>query len=198
MLTCNSNRLPICTTTRAFFQVDMVPCVFLIWSHYLDNANLICGMRDCTQIVNQTIDLCECFSKGLRMTCCISQCSLGVYFTDSDTGIYSKGVRDMRAFCVIETASTYSIPVFSQSYFTDIRAVYNYRYAQNYNSQRLCNEELLPSWLPVEYVCGTSNMTARWRIASVGNCILSDLYHPYTRLCIHSYQIRVDKYLSAS
>ena len=101
MLTCNSNRLPICTTTRAFFQVDMVPCVFLIWSHYLGNANLICGMRDCTQIVNQTIDLCECFSKGLRMTCCISQCSLGVYFTDSDTGIYSKGVRDMRAFCVI-------------------------------------------------------------------------------------------------
>ena len=34
------------------------------------------------------------------MTCCISQCSLGVYFTDSDTGIYSKGVRDVRAFCV--------------------------------------------------------------------------------------------------
>ena len=101
MLTCNSNRLPICTTTRAFFQVDMVPCVFLIWSHYLGNANLICGMRDCTQIVNQTIDLCECFSKGLRVTCCISQCFLGVYFADSDTGIYSKGVRDMRAFCVI-------------------------------------------------------------------------------------------------
>ena len=100
MLTCNSNRLPIRSTTRAFFQVDMVPCVFLIWSHYLGNANLICGMRDCTQIVNQTIDLFECFSKGLRMTCCISQCSLGVYFTDSDTGIYSKGVRDMRTFCI--------------------------------------------------------------------------------------------------
>ena len=101
MLTCNSNRLPIRSTTRAFFQIDMVPCVFLVWPRYLGNANLICGMRDCTQIVNQTIDLCECFSKGLRMTCCISQCSLGVYFTDSDTGIYSKGVRDMRAFCVI-------------------------------------------------------------------------------------------------
>ena len=100
MLTCNSNRLPICTTTRTFFQVDMVPCVFLIWPRYLGNANLICGMRDCTQIVNQTIDLCECFSKGLRMTCCISQCSLGVYFTDSDTGIYFNGVCDMGAFCV--------------------------------------------------------------------------------------------------
>ena len=100
MLTCNSNRVPIRSTTRAFFQIDMVPCVFLVWPRYLGNANLICGMRDCTQIVNQTIDLCECFSKGLRMTCCISLCSLGVYFTDSDTGIYSKGVRDMRAFCV--------------------------------------------------------------------------------------------------
>ena len=87
MLTCNSNRLPIRSTTRAFFQVDMVPCVFLIWSHYLGNANLICGMRDCTQIVNQTIDLCECFSKGLHVTCCISPCSLGVYFTDSDVGV---------------------------------------------------------------------------------------------------------------
>ena len=89
MLTCNSNRLPIRSTTRAFFQIDMVPCVFLIWSHYLGNANLICGMRDCTQIVNQTIDLYECFSKGLRMTCCISPCSLGVYFTDSDVGVNS-------------------------------------------------------------------------------------------------------------
>ena len=106
MLTCNSNRLPIRSTTRAFFQIDMVPCIFLVWPRYLGNANLICGMRDCTQIVNQTIDLCECFSKGLRMTCCISQCSLGVYFTDSDTGIYSKGVRDMRAFCVIVIGKT--------------------------------------------------------------------------------------------
>ena len=106
MLTCNSNRLPIRSTTRAFFQIDMVPCVFLVWPRYLGNANLICGMRDCTQIVNQTIDLCECFSKGLRMTCCISLCSLGVYFTDSDTGIYSKGVRDMRAFCVIVIGKT--------------------------------------------------------------------------------------------
>ena len=133
MLTCNSNRLPIRSTTRAFFQIDMVPCVFLVWPRYLGNANLICGMRDCTQIVNQTIDLCECFSKGLRMTCCISQCSLGVYFTDSDTGIYSKGVRDMRAFCVIAsatvTASTSPIFVFAQSYFQDIRGVYNHRYA---------------------------------------------------------------------
>ena len=40
------------------------------------------------------------------MTCCISQCSVGVYFTDSDTGIYSKGVRDMRAFCVIVIGKT--------------------------------------------------------------------------------------------
>ena len=64
------------------------------------------------------------------MTCCISQCSLGVYFTDSDTGIYSKGVRDMRAFCVIgkTTRNLLKIPVFAQSYFQDIRAVYNYRY----------------------------------------------------------------------
>ena len=99
MLTCNSNRLPIRSTTRAFFQIDMVPCVFLVWPRYLGNANWY--LRDCTQIVNQTIDLCECFSKGLRMTCCISLCSLGGYFTDSDTGIYSKGIRDMRAFCVI-------------------------------------------------------------------------------------------------
>ena len=76
----------------------MVPCVFLVWPRYLGNANWY--LRDCTQIVNQTIDLFECFSKGLRMTCCISLCSLGVYFTDSDTGIYSKGVRDMRAFCI--------------------------------------------------------------------------------------------------
>ena len=90
MLTCNSNRLPIRTTTRAFFQIDMVPCVFLVWPRYLGNANLICGMRDCTQIVNQTIDLCECFSKGLRVTCCISQCSLGVYFADSDAGVILK------------------------------------------------------------------------------------------------------------
>ena len=97
MLTCNSNRLPICTTTRAFFQVDMVPCVFLIWSHYLGNANLICGMRDCTQIVNQTIDLCECFSKGLRMTCCISPCSPGVYFTDSDVGV----ILSLRGCCAL-------------------------------------------------------------------------------------------------
>ncbi len=36
----------------------------------------------------------------------ISLCSLGVYFTDSDTGIYSKGVRDMRAFCVIVIGKT--------------------------------------------------------------------------------------------
>ena len=104
MLTCNSNRLPIRSTTRAFFQIDMVPCVFLVWPRYLGNANWY--LRDCTQIVNQTIDLCECFSKGLRMTCCISLCSLGVYFTDSDTGIYSKGVRDMRAFCVIVIGKT--------------------------------------------------------------------------------------------
>ena len=102
MLTCNSNRLPIRSTTRAFFQIDMVPCVFLVWPRYLGNANWY--LRDCTQIVNQTIDLCECFSKGLRMTCCISQCSLGLYFADSDTGIYSKGVSDMRAFCVIVSA----------------------------------------------------------------------------------------------
>ena len=116
MLTCNSNRLPIRSTTRAFFQVDMVPCVFLIWSHYLGNANLICGMRDCTQIVNQTIDLFECFSKGLRMTCCISLCSLGVYFTDSDTGIYSKGVRDMRAFCVIFISKTTHLTLYPSSH----------------------------------------------------------------------------------
>ena len=108
MLTCNSNRLPICTTTRAFFQVDMVPCVFLIWSHYLGNANLICGMRDCTQIVNQTIDLCECFSKGLRMTCCISLCSLGVYFTDSDACvIFKKPSRLLLLSSATVTASTF-------------------------------------------------------------------------------------------
>ena len=99
MLTCNANRLPIRTTTRAFFQIDMVPCVFLVWPRNLGNANWY--LRDCTQIVNQTIDLCECFSKGLRITCCISPCSLGVYFTDSDVGVNSKGVRDMRAFCVL-------------------------------------------------------------------------------------------------
>ena len=104
MLTCNSNRLPIRSTTRAFFQIDMVPCVFFVWPRYLGNANWY--LWDCTQIVYQTSDLCECFSKGLRMTCCISQCSLGVYFTDSDTGIYSKGVRDMRAFCVIVIGKT--------------------------------------------------------------------------------------------
>ena len=34
------------------------------------------------------------------VTCCISQYSLGVNFTDSDAGIYSKGVRDVRASCV--------------------------------------------------------------------------------------------------
>ena len=141
MLTCNSNRLPIRSTTRAFFQIDMVPCVFLVWPRYLGNANLICGMRDCTQIVNQTIDLCECFSKSLRMTCCISPCSLGVYFTDSDAGVIlkkpsrllllsSRRVRTTRRSRTV-TASTYSIPVFAQSYFQDIRAVYNYRYAQN-------------------------------------------------------------------
>ena len=89
MLTCNSNRLTIRTTTRAFFQVDMVPCVFPIWSRYLGSANLIC-VPDCTQIVNQTINLCECFSKGLHVTCCISQCSLGVYFTDSDACVIFK------------------------------------------------------------------------------------------------------------
>ena len=33
---------------------------------------------------------------------CISQCTLGVYFTDSDTGIYSKGVRDMRTLRGLE------------------------------------------------------------------------------------------------
>ena len=104
MLTCNSNRLPIRSTTRAFFQIDMVPCVFLVWPRYLGNANWY--LRDCTQIVNQTIDLCECFSKGLRVTCCISQCSLGVYFADSDASIYSKGVCDMGAFCVIVNGKT--------------------------------------------------------------------------------------------
>ena len=108
MLTCNSNRLPIRTTTRAFFQIDMVPCVFLVWPRYLGNANWY--LRDCTQIVNQTIDLCECFSKGLRMTCCISQCSLGVYFADSDAGvILKKPSRLLRLHLVIGNGDGFNL-----------------------------------------------------------------------------------------
>ena len=55
-----------------------------------------------TQIVNQTIDLCECFSKGLRVTCGISHCSLGVYFADSDAGvILKKPSRLLRLYVLI-------------------------------------------------------------------------------------------------
>ena len=52
-------------------------------------------------IINQASEFREFFSKSrLRKTCCISQYSLGVNFTDSDAGIYTKGVRDVRASCV--------------------------------------------------------------------------------------------------
>ena len=200
MLTCNSNRLPIRSTTRAFFQVDMVPCVFLIWPRYLGNANLICGMRYCTQIVNQTIDLCECFSKGLRMTCCISQCSLGVYFTDTDTGIYSKGVHDMRAFCVIVIGKTTrtqypsSHSRISQTFvqFTIIVTL----------KIRISIDYVMRSFSLLDYPSNMCAVRATWPLVdeSLSSLIptLFDLYHPYTRLCIHSYQIRVDKYLFAS
>ena len=87
------------------------------------------------QILNQASEVRECFSKGrLRKTCCISQYSLGVNFTDSDAGIYTKCVRDMRVFNISrEIVDNLQLTQYSssQSYFQDIRAVYNHRYAQN-------------------------------------------------------------------
>ena len=197
MLTCNSNRLPIRSTTRAFFQIDMVPCVFLVWPRYLGNANLICGMRDCTQIVNQTIDLCECFSKGLRMTCCISQCSLGVYFTDSDTGIYSKGVRDMRAFRVAGKAQLRQYPS-SHSRISQTFVQFTIIVMPKI---RISIDYVMRTFFLLVYPSNMCAVRATWPLVDellLLEYILSDLYHPYTRLCIHSYKIRVDKYLFAS
>ena len=79
-------------------------------------------------IINQAREFREWFSKGrLRKTCCISQYSLGVNFTDSDAGIYTKGVRDVRAFCVAGESrrATSTIFVFAKSYFVDNLAVDN-------------------------------------------------------------------------
>ena len=70
------------------------------------------GVPFAVHIINQASEFREFFSKSrLRKTCCISQYSLGVNFTDFDAGIYCKGVHDMRAFCIVREIATYLLNI---------------------------------------------------------------------------------------
>jgi hypothetical protein len=64
------------------------------------------------------------------------------------------------------------------------------------------NDYVMRSFSLLDYPSNMCAVRATWPLVdeSLSSLIptLFDLYHPYTRLCIHSYQIRVDKYLFAS
>ena len=100
----NANRsYEVTNPFGAYSVLRKVPNVIV----YSNSAGAVCppyeraALAGRVHIINEASEFREFFSKSrLRKTCCISQYSLGVNFTDFDAGIYCKGVHDMLAFCI--------------------------------------------------------------------------------------------------